>query len=96
MHQESADELAAGECHRFALLAVGVILVLKADLSVLEFQQSVIRNCDAMRIPGQIPKHLLTSPVDINSLITVPWADLCPKVDAASDTLVRRRIERHF
>ena len=61
MHQEAADELTAGECHCFASLAVGVVLVLKADLSVFQFQQSLIRNSDAMGIPGQIPEHLLWS-----------------------------------
>ena len=59
MHQKAADELTAGECHCFASLAVGVVLVLKADLSVFQFQQSLIRNSDAMGIPGQIPEHLL-------------------------------------
>ena len=40
MHQEAPDELAAGKLHRFALLAVGVVFVLKADLAVFEFQQA--------------------------------------------------------
>jgi hypothetical protein len=82
VHQEAADEFAAGECHRFGSLSVGVILVLKADLSVFEFQQSVIRNRDAMSIPGQILEHLLgpaegtlrkDNPVSFHCFINLPF-----------------------
>lgn len=61
MHQKAADELTAGKRHCFASLAIGVVLVLKADLAVFQLQQSLIRNRDAMGIPGQVPEHLLWS-----------------------------------
>ena len=82
MHQEATDELTAGELHGFALLAVGVILVLKANLSVFEFQQSPIRNRNTMGVPGQISEHLLGSaegalriddPVSLYRFINLPF-----------------------
>ena len=54
VHQEAADELTAGEGQDLALLSVGIILVTKTHSAISQFDQSPVRDGDAMRVAGQI------------------------------------------
>ena len=59
MHQEAADELAAGQLHDFGLLAIRVILVLKAYLTVTQLDEPLVRDGHAMGVTGQVLEHPL-------------------------------------
>ena len=57
VHQEAANELTAGEGQDLALFVVRVILVAKTHSAILQFDQSPVRDGDAVRVASQIFQH---------------------------------------
>ena len=59
MHQEAPNELRVTECHDLAFLPVGIVLVAKAYGLATLLNESMIRDGNSMRVPGQVLEHLL-------------------------------------
>src|ERR1700687_5993953 len=59
--QKATDELAGLKGHRLLAVVVPVILPAKADLAILDRQQAVVGNGDAVGIPPDILKNLSRS-----------------------------------
>src|ERR1700736_726219 len=57
MHQETSQEFVGGQCHHFLPLFVLIVLVSESDLSVFQFFQPVIGNCDPMRVAAQVVQN---------------------------------------
>jgi len=61
MLQEEADELFGGYGHHLAK-RVAVVGPRKGDLAVLEGQQTLVADGDAVRIAAEILQHMIRSP----------------------------------
>src|SRR5262249_56551198 len=58
MDQKAADELSAVERHRFLPVAVTIVLPAEADLAVVDRQQSIVGDGDAVRVAADVLQHL--------------------------------------
>src|SRR5438132_2613421 len=56
--EEAADELVGAERHRLLPVAVAVILPAKTDLAVVDADQAIVGNGDAVGVAGDIGQHL--------------------------------------
>ena len=61
MQQEAPDEFIGGQGHRFDLIAVPVILPLKADVTVFDIEQTIVGDCDPVSIAAHVVENLLRS-----------------------------------
>lgn len=61
MQEETSEELLARERHLSCLLAVGIVLPGEGDLIILEGEQAMVGNGDAMGIASQVTEHTLGS-----------------------------------
>jgi len=59
MQQETPDELVGRQGHRFDLTAIPIILLLETHLMILDIEQAVVGNRDAVRISAHVIEHLL-------------------------------------
>jgi len=61
MQQETSQELLRGECHLSVFIAVSIIFPAKGNLVMLEGQQAVVGDGDAMGVAGEIAQHMMGS-----------------------------------
>jgi len=54
VHEESADELKGGNSHHFPTVVILVIAPFECNLTVLDFEDTVIGDSDAMCIASEI------------------------------------------
>src|SRR5713101_7246857 len=59
MQQETSQELVSRQRHYFVSLLVFVVLVGKADLSILQLFQPVVGDGDTMRVAAEIIQHAI-------------------------------------
>ena len=57
--QESAQELICGDCHDLLLAAVRIVFPAKRDSIILERNQSMVGDGDAVRIASEIVQDML-------------------------------------
>jgi hypothetical protein len=62
MQHEATQELFGGDRHLALLAAVRVVLPSEADLAVGDGQEAMIGDGDAVRVAGQVVKHMLRPP----------------------------------
>ena len=61
MQQETSQELLRGECHLSLFIAVGIVFPAKGNLVMLEGEQAVVGDGDAMGVAGEIAQHMMGS-----------------------------------
>src|SRR3954451_15338973 len=61
MQQETPDEFVGGQGHHLDLIAIAIVLPLEADLMVLDIQQAVVGNGDAVSVASYVIEDLLGS-----------------------------------
>src|SRR5580704_6694772 len=61
MEQKSPDELVCLQVHDLDLAVVAIILPMKPDLAVVDFDQAVVGDGHAMRISAHVVQYLLRS-----------------------------------
>ena len=59
MEKKTAQELWRAECHLSVLVPVGIILPAEGNLVMLEGQETVVGDGDAMGVAGEITQHMM-------------------------------------
>ena len=59
--QEPADEFVSVKRHELLAVAIAIILPAKLDLAVIDIEQTIVRNRDAMRVSRNILENLFRS-----------------------------------
>ena len=54
MKQEPTDEFVSVKRHRLVAVAIAIILPAKLNLAVIDIEQAIVGNGDAMRVPSDI------------------------------------------
>ena len=71
--EKAAQEDLMGECHRSALVVMSVVLPAECHVDVSKIHESVVGDCDAVSVSGQIVQNVFGTterPLRIQRLIT--------------------------
>ena len=59
MEQEPTDEFVSGKRHRLLTVAIAIIFPAKADLAVVDIEQAIVGDGDAVGISADVIEDLL-------------------------------------